>query len=197
MSDKSGRLPCKMANPKKDSQKRADRWVLCVFVLSFVLSMFMSWSSSAALASVGIAVASVTVLLLVCIGILFDILGVAVTSAEMAPLVAMASRKVRGAKQALWMLRNADRVSSVCNDVVGDICGVISGSAGATLAIRSVELTQGVTTFTVGIWVSAFIAALTVGGKAFGKRIAIERSRDIILFAGRIAAFFVGRTPRR
>ena len=197
MSDKSGRLPCKMANPKKDSQKRAYRWVLCVFVLSFVLSMFMSWSSSAALASVGIAVASVTVLLLVCIGILFDILGVAVTSAEMAPLVAMASRKVRGAKQALWMLRNADRVSSVCNDVVGDICGVISGSAGATLAIRIVELTQGVTTFTVGIWVSAFIAALTVGGKAFGKRIAIERSRDIILFAGRIAAFFVGRTPRR
>ena len=93
-----------MANPKKDSKKRAYQWVLCVFILSFVLSMFMSWSSSVALASVGIAVASVTVLLLVFIGILFDILGVAVTSAEMAPLVAMASRKVKGAKQALWML---------------------------------------------------------------------------------------------
>lgn len=186
-----------MANPKKDSKKRAYQWVLCVFILSFVLSMFMSWSSSVALASVGIAVASVTVLLLVFIGILFDILGVAVTSAEMAPLVAMASRKVKGAKQALWMLKNADRVSSVCNDVVGDICGVVSGSAGATLAIRIVELTQGTTTFAVGIWVSAFIAALTVGGKAFGKRIAIERSRDIILFAGRVAAFFGCRAPRR
>lgn len=191
------RLPRKMANPKKDSKKRAYQWVLCVFILSFVLSMFMSWSSSVALASVGIAVASVTVLLLVFIGILFDILGVAVTSAEMAPLVAMASRKVKGAKQALWMLKNADRVSSVCNDVVGDICGVVSGSAGATLAIRIVELTQGTTTFAVGIWVSAFIAALTVGGKAFGKRIAIERSRDIILFAGRVAAFCGGRAPRR
>ena len=186
-----------MANPKKDSKKRAYQWVLCVFILSFVLSMFMSWSSSVALASVGIAVATVTVLLLVFIGILFDILGVAVTSAEMAPLVAMASRKVKGAKQALWMLKNADRVSSVCNDVVGDICGVVSGSAGATLAIRIVELTQGTTTFAVGIWVSAFIAALTVGGKAFGKRIAIERSRDIILFAGRVAAFCGGRAPRR
>ena len=197
MSDMGRRLPHKMANPKKDTKKRATQWVVCVFVLSFVLSMFMSWSSSVALASVGIAVASITVLLLVFLGILFDILGVAVTSAEMAPLVSMASRKVRGAKQALWMLQNADRVSSVCNVVVGDICGVVSGSAGATLAVRIVELTQGTTTFAVGIWVSAFIAALTVGGKAFGKRIAIKRSRDIILFAGCVAAFFNGKTQRR
>jgi CBS domain containing-hemolysin-like protein len=186
-----------MAKTKKNPRRSASVWVISVFFLSFALSMLMSWSSSVALASVGIAVATLTVLLLVAIGILFDVLGVAVTSAEMPPLVSMASKKVPGAKQALWMLKNADRVSSVCNDVVGDICGVVSGSAGATLAIRIVELTQHATVFAVGIWVSAFIAALTVGGKAFGKRIAISKSRDILMLAGRIAAFFGGRSPRK
>ena len=182
---------------KKSSSGVNVRWILTISAVSFVLSVTMSYLSEQALNNVGNLIAFLILFLFVFIGILFDILGVAVTSAEMAPLVAMASRKVKGAKQALWMLKNADRVSSVCNDVVGDICGVVSGSAGATLASRIVELTQGTTTFAVGIWVSAFIAALTVGGKAFGKRIAIERSRDIILFAGRVAAFCGGRAPRR
>lgn len=186
-----------MAKPKKDPRKRAYQWAIFAFVTSFFLSMAMSWSSSMALASVGIVVATITVVFLVCLGIVFDILGVAVTSAEMPPLVSMASKKVPGAKQALWMVKNADRVSSVCNDMVGDICGVVSGSAGATLAIRIVELIEGSTSFVVGIMVAALIAAITVGGKAFGKRIAIDKSRDIVMAAGRFAAFFAGKKMRK
>ena len=34
------------------------------------------------------------------------------------------------------MLRNASRVSSVCNDVVGDICGIVSGATGAVIVAR-------------------------------------------------------------
>ena len=174
-----------MANPKKDSKKRAYQWVLCVFILSFVLSMFMSWSSSVALASVGIAVASVTVLLLVFIGILFDILGVAVTSAEMAPLVAMASRKVKGAKQALWMLKNADRVSSVCNDVVGDICGIVSGSTAAVIVVQ-LQRDFSTTSVLISIGVTALISGITIGGKALGKSVAINDCTKVVYRVARI-----------
>ena len=43
---------------------------------------------------------------------------------------AMSSKKIKGAKKAVSFKKNADKVSSFCNDVIGDICGIISGSAG-------------------------------------------------------------------
>ena len=162
-----------MSKPKKDPRRRAVSWVIFVFLLSFVLALLMSWSSSTALSTVGITLATLTVLILVSIGILFDILGVAVTSADKPPLVAMTTRRVPGARQALWMVQNADRMASVCNDVVGDICVV------------------------VGILVAAFIAAFTVGGKAIGKRLAIKRSKDILMLTGRAAAFLSGLFKRK
>ena len=161
----------KMASQKKNGKKKAASWVLIVFFLSFGLSMLMSWSSSAALAGAGIAVAALTVLLLVAIGIITDIIGMAVASADQPPFVAMAAKKLPGAKQALWLIKNAAKVSSVCNDVAGDICGVVS-------------------TFYIGIVVAGFIAALTVGGKALGKGFAIRRSREIVFFVGRCLTLF-------
>ena len=104
------------------------------------------------------------------VGILFDIVGVAVTAADPKPFHAMASHKEKGAKEALMLLRNASRVSSVCNDVVGDICGIVSGATGAVivtqlqkvLSLRSVLFSVGVT---------ALISGLTIGGKALGKTV--------------------------
>ena len=183
-----------MSKPKKDPRRRAVSWVIFVFFLSFVLSLLMSWSSSTALSTVGI---TLTVLILVTIGILFDILGVAVTSADKPPLVAMTTRRVPGARQALWMVQNADRMASICNDVVGDICGVVSGSAGAALTVRIGEKMGLSSTFVVGILVAAFIAAFTVGGKAIGKRLAIKRSKDILMLTGRAAAFLSGLFKRK
>ncbi len=180
----------KMASQKKNGKKKAASWVLIVFFLSFGLSMLMSWSSSAALADAGIAVAALTVLLLVAIGIITDIIGMAVASADQPPFVAMAAKKLPGAKQALWLIKNAAKVSSVCNDVAGDICGVVSGAAGTTLSLRIAEM-QGVgSTFYIGIVVAGFIAALTVGGKALGKGFAIRRSREIVFFVGRCLTLF-------
>ena len=170
-----------MSKPKKDPRRRAVSWVIFVFLLSFVLSLLMSWSSSTALSTVGITLATLTVLILVTIGILFDILGVAVTSADKPPLVAMTTRRVPGARQALWMVQNADRMASICNDVTMRI--------GEKMGLSS--------TFVVGILVAAFIAAFTVGGKAIGKRLAIKRSKDILMLTGRAAAFLSGLFKRK
>src|SRR5690554_1632429 len=72
----------------------------------------------------------VTLIVIIIIGVVFDIIGIAVTAASEVPFLSMASKKKRGAINAVRLIRKADQVSSFCNDVVGDICSIISGSAG-------------------------------------------------------------------
>ena len=125
-------------------------------------------------------------LLVVLLGILFDIVGTAVTAAEEAPFHAMASDRVTGARTAMAMVRNADRVASFCNDVVGDICGTVSGAIGSALVIDLV-LHYQVFHFEdlISIIVVGLVAALTVGGKAWGKAFAIQQANFIILQVGK------------
>lgn len=179
-----------MGKPRKGGKSSARVWIITVFILSFGLSMLMSWSSSAALANASILVAALTVLLLVLFGIVADMIGLAVASADQAPFVAMAAKKVKGAKRALWLTKNADRVSSICNDVAGDICGIVSGSAGTVLALRIVEMAGLGSSFFISILVSSVTASLTVGGKALCKRIAIVKSKEIVGFVGKCLAVF-------
>ncbi|MDR2515173.1 MAG: hypothetical protein LBD02_08220 [Christensenellaceae bacterium] len=179
-----------MAKAKKKAKKSGSVWIVIVFLLSFSLSMLMSWSSSMALAGAGIVLAALTVLLIVFFGILSDTVGLAVATASEAPIAAMAAKKVRGAKRALWLLKNADRVSSVCNDMAGDICSVVSGSAGAALVLRLAQILSAETDFMLGILVSALIAALTVGGKALCKGIAIGKAKEVVLMVGFALSLF-------
>ena len=126
---------------KKKSGKKTGpdwSWILFIFVITMVISAAMSFISSRLLGNAGMAVSFLILICIVAIGIVFDIIGVAVTACPEAPFHAMASRKVAEAPDALKLLRNANRVSSFCNDVIGDICGVISGSAAAVIAARAV-----------------------------------------------------------
>lgn len=178
-----------MSKPKKDPRRRAVSWVIFVFLLSFVLSLLMSWSSSTALSTVGITLATLTVLILVTIGILFDILGVAVTSADKPPLVAMTTRRVPGARQALWMVQNADRMASICNDVVGDICGIVSGATGAVIVAR-LQKGLDLESVLISVGVTALISGATIGGKALGKPFAMNQSKRVVHLAGRFLHLF-------
>ena len=134
----------------------------------------------------GIAVAFVILLAIVLVGILFDIIGVAVTSADERPFNAMAARKVPGAKQAIKLLHNAERVSSICNDVIGDICGVISGSASATIAAQILQNMEFGWPQLISLAMSAFCAGLTVGGKAIGKTFAVNSATTIVHLVGKL-----------
>ena len=128
-------------------------------------------------------------LLIVFLGIIFDVVGVAVTSANEKPFHSMAARKVPGATEAIRLLRNAERVSSICNDVVGDICGVISGSASATIAAQMATRIGQDKLMVVGLVMSGLVAGLTVGGKALGKTFAIGSCTKIVTFVGRLIYF--------
>ena len=129
--------------------------------------------------------AFVILLIIVFVGIIFDILGMAVASADEKPFHSMAARKVTGAYEAIRLLRNAERVSSICNDVIGDICGVVSGSASATIAARILSNFDFSWPQMVTLLMSALVAGLTVGGKAIGKSFAVNSCTEIVHFAGR------------
>ena len=136
--------------------------------------------------SSGIVVAFLILFIIVLIGIIFDIIGVSVTSADEAPFHAMASRKVSGAKEAIRLLRQAEKVSSICNDVIGDICGVVSGSASATIAVQILNNFEFTWPRMISLIMSALVAGLTVGGKAIGKTFAVNSSTKIVHTVGKI-----------
>ena len=182
---------------KKEKNKQGQqRWVLTVVCLSFGLSLVMSLLTSVFVESAGLFVALVSLIVLVLIGIISDVIGTAVTSASEQPFIAMASKKISGAKQALHLIRKAERVSSVLNDVVGDIVGIISGSAGAVIALYLTRF--GMQSAIASMLTTAFTSAFMIGGKAYGKGVAIERSSGIVLIVGRVMAVFQGKgTPKK
>ncbi len=124
------------------------------------------------------------------IGIVFDILGVAITTADETPFHALASKKQRGAKQAIRLIRNAEKMSSFCNDVIGDIAGIISGSTTAAIVVYLVALINVKDDTVISMVLTAVTAALTVGGKAMGKSLAINNANKIVYTFAKILSFF-------
>ena len=165
------------------------RWLITVFVMAMVISAVFSLFSQQLLDGASMLGAFVVLLAIIAVGILFDLLGVAVTAADERPFHSMAARKVFGATEAIRLLRNAGKVSSVCCDVVGDICGIISGTAVAVVAVEAVLRLHSVPMTVIQLLLSAFVAALTICGKAFCKSIALENSTAIVHTAAKLIAF--------
>ena len=155
-------------------KKKRNNWPLIVTILAFTISLLFSFMSESVMPKVGI---------------IFDMIGVAVTSSNEEPLHAMSSKKIKGAKKAVSFKKNADKVSSFCNDVIGDICGIISGSAGVSVG-RGLASTFNLNIFYTGLIVTALIAALTIGGKAFCKRIAIDNNHKIVYMTAKVISKF-------
>ena len=109
------------------------KWVVIIVVLSFLISVSMNSLSNALIPRADIITALIILLILILIGVVFDIVGVATTTASETPFHSMASGRVKAAPQAIWLIRNADKVSNMCNDVIGDTVGIVSGAATAVI----------------------------------------------------------------
>ena len=173
----------------KKERNKTIRWVITIFIVTILVSGTISLISEEIMAASGIAIAFGILLTIVLVGILFDIIGVAVTSADERPFHSMAARKVPGSVEALRLLRNAERVSSICNDVVGDICGVVSGSASATIAAQILASFDFSWPQILTLLMSALVSGLTVCGKAIGKTFAINSSTKILHSVGKFLHF--------
>ena len=180
-----------MENEEDRKPKKADktpshtRWVIRVFLIAVSLSAAMSLCSGAVLEDAGYLVATLILLLFILLGILFDIIGVAVTAANPKPFNSMAAHRVKGAKEALNLIRNAEKVASFCNDVVGDICGIVSGSTAAVI-VAALQRDFNTKNVLISIGVTALISGLTIGGKALFKKVAINDSTAVVYRVARI-----------
>ncbi len=160
-------------------------WTVKVFFLTFILAILFSLIANL-LGDFNNLVLIICIIAIIFIGIIFDIIGTSVLSASTKVLHSKATQKMKGAKSAINLVKNSSTVSSICNDVVGDICGIISGSL-VTVLIINLFKTNNVSLFNVLI--TSLLSSLTVGGKAIGKVIAIKKSNDIVFTVGKIIAF--------
>ena len=107
---------------EKSMRNETIRWFFTVFLLTFILSAAFSYISTHGVENISIGPALVILVVVVLLGVLFDVIGVAVTCATEDEFHAMATKKVKGAKTAIKLIRSAPRVSNICADVIGDIC---------------------------------------------------------------------------
>ena len=170
----------------RQERKKTIRWVITIFLITILISGIISFLSDIIMENSSMAVAFLILLFIILVGIIFDIVGMAVASADEKPFHSMAARKVTGAQESISLLRKAERVSSICNDVIGDICGVVSGSASATIALQILSKFDFSWSQIVSLGMSALAAGLTVGGKAIGKSFAVNSSTQIVYTVGKI-----------
>lgn len=157
-----------------------NRWIIMITIWTLLTSGLIGYASDALIGRVNIFFAFVILLVIIFIGILFDIIGVAATAADETPFHSLSSRKVKGGKTAVYFIRNANKVSSLCSDVIGDVCGVVSGGIG-TIIIQKITTLGGFHNKVIlTLVICSIIASLTVGGKAVGKSIAINQSNNIV-----------------
>lgn len=178
------------SDKKKKPKKKRNLWWIKAIIISLVLSAFFSYISELVENADQLVVVIVLLAFLVLTGVLFDAIGVSVTSCDVTPIISMASRKVYGAKTALNLVKNSDTVSSICNDIIGDIFSIISGACSAALVVKITVSLEETWQIVVSIAVSALVSAMTIGGKAFMKKIAIDNSKDFVMFVARILALF-------
>ena len=179
--------------PKKQDKKKrikADKkWLLIVTVLSFVISLCMSLVSELIIPNAVIAISVFLVLMFIFIGVIFDIIGLSVATADEKIFHSMATKKVKGAKEAIKLINNKDKFSSFFNDVIGDVCGIVSGTSGVVIVSLIIKLTD-VNELLVSLIVTGLISSLTIGGKAFGKSIAINNCNEILFEFSKFLSIF-------
>ncbi len=175
--------------PVKDKKKNDYKWIVTITILAFIISLSFSLLSEIIIPNVTLLVAIFVTALFIFIGIIFDMIGISVTVADIKTFNSMAAKQVKGAKLAVRLTQNASKVSSFCNDVIGDICGIISGSTG--VAISSIIANElHVDILIVTLITTATIASLTIGGKALGKSVAMNKSTLILYRFSKILAIF-------
>ena len=173
-----------MEKSKKEehSENSTLKWFIQVFTMTFILSIIFSYISTNGVSNLSLIPACLILVLVIATGILFDIIGVAVTVANEEEFHAKATKKVKGSKASIQLIRNAPKVANICADVIGDICGVLSGAISALIAVKITD--QFGIRFDIQFMISALVSALTVGGKALGKGVANKNATKIVHTVG-------------
>lgn len=189
-----------MDNPDGKAQKKREKkrtkqkrtvdwsWFFKAVLISISVSVLLALISNSVLERLNLAAAFAVLLVFIAINIIFDIIGIAVTTADIKPFLSMSARKLKAGTVAVWLIKNAEKVNNVCADVVGDIAGVVSGSTGAAIIISLFSDPER--EFVANLIITSLITGITVGGKALGKSVGIKHSYNIVLAVSRFLSFF-------
>ena len=181
----------KSEKPKKKKGKKVP-WPVKSLIITLILSFGFNILSELVVANLTlktIFIAYILILVIVLISIIADIIGVAATSCDIQPFLAMAARKVKGAKMAVRIAKNRDVVNSVCSDIIGDICGIISGACGAAI-ITVMAISDSKINLIASVVCSTVIAALMITGKAMGKKLGLNKASQIVLGVAKVLSVF-------
>lgn len=171
--------------------KNNNRWILKIILITFILAIFMSVIADLALRKTGIIFASILLIVIIFIGVFFDTIGISVAAARIEPFNSMAAQKKKAAKHSIYLIKNASMVANFCNDVVGDIAGIVSGAAGAIIIMKIMAFNLPfVDKSIITVLLTATIASLTVGGKAVGKIVGMNHSQFVVEKAGKLIYYF-------
>lgn len=165
--------------------KSNTKWIISTISITFILALVLGGVSNTIAEKMNIILAMLILLIIVIIGIAFDMIGMAIATCDEAPFHAKAAKKQSGAKESIRILKNREKNTNICNDLMGDMCGIISGSISALVAVRLTNVFN-IDITVISLLLGAFIAAVTVGGKAIGKTFAVKKAENIINMVGKL-----------
>ena len=165
--------------------KENKKWIITTFILTFTLAMIFGGVSNVVIEKMNLLMAIIVLIIVITLGIMFDMIGMSIATCEEAPFHAKAAKKHSGAKEVIMLLKSKDKATNVCNDLIGDICGIISGSACALISVK-VSTILNIDVVIVSLVLSAIVAMITVGGKAIGKGISMNNAENILYMVGAV-----------
>jgi len=176
-----------MSKPKKNSNTK---WVIQAILFTFVLTVMFSAGSSVMLEDVSILIKVAVLVFIILFGVAIGMIGMAAMAADETPFHSMAARKVKGSEEALAILKNRDKVSNFCCDIIGGICGIVSGSSAAFLSVRIVAANPALNATVIMLATTGLVASLSVGGNAIATAYSVKYSHRITFFAAKIVRTF-------
>ena len=187
MKEARGVSPKSKKEEKHKNHKKKNIWPVRVLLLTLTLAFLFSLVSELVMGNTPLVIAYLLIIFIIILSVIFDMIGTAAASCDIQPFLSMSARKVKGSKTAVKLVQNAEKVASVCADIIGDICAIISGACGAAIVIK--QFADGTSIF-ISVLFSAVIAAFTVFGKSLGKSYAINNSNKIIFAVAKVLSVF-------
>ena len=175
---------------KKQEKKYIDyKWIIQLTILAFMISISFSFITEMALDNTGLLVSIMAVIMFIVIAVIFDVIAIAITTADEAPFHSMSSRKIHAGRVAVKLKKNAAKLSSIFSDVIGDICGIVSGTAGVYIAVH-ISTMWDYPFFTCMLVTTAVIASMTISAKALEKNFALEKNNYILYYTSSVISMF-------
>ena len=187
---------------QKEKQKRKKQliWTIKITIVSFVVSTIFGILFQTAANKANVYVLFLILLIFLIINIAFDGIALAATTCSIDTINSLASQKIKNAKSAVLLCKKSDKVASICADVIGDVAGILSGVCAAAIVYEIIKIkktTDNIEIIFISAIISGLISAITIGGKAFMKRIAMQKNLQYIMFCAKFVTPFIKKNKRK